>query len=105
MNGNSFGSGFVGDDGNLVGPSINKEQYNTLVNLWKNRDNKTTQIDWDNIYAANYAHNISDPDGSAHYLLERRHNDIQEASASFNYVNTQFDRLKMTLGAMPTLRR
>ena len=98
LNGNSFGSGFIGDDGNLVGPSVNKEQYNTLVNLWKNRDNKTTQIDWDNIYAANYSHNISDPDGSAHYLLERRHNDIQEAAASFNYVNTQFDHLKMTLG-------
>lgn len=93
-----YNGGFVGDDGNLVGPSVNKDQYNALVHLWKTRDNKTTQIDWDNIYESNYANNYNNPDASARYILERRHNDIQEASASFNYVNTQFDHLKMTLG-------
>lgn len=98
LNGTSFGSGFIGDDGNMIGPSINKEQYNTLVNLWQTRDNKTTQIDWDNIYAANIANNYNNPDGSARYIVERRHNDIQEAIASINYTNTQFDHLKMTLG-------
>ena len=98
MNGNSYGSGFVAHDGNLVGPSVDEDQYNALVDLWKSRDNKTTQIDWDNIYAANIANNATDPTGSARYILERRHNDIQEATASFNYVNTQFDHLKMTLG-------
>lgn len=99
MNGNSYGAGFTGHDGNLVGPSVNKAQYNTLVDQWKARDSKTTQIDWDNIYAANFANNANDPDASARYTLERRHNDIQEVNASFNYVNTQFDHLKMTLGA------
>ena len=99
MNGNSLGSGFTGDDGNLVGPSIDVDMYNKLVSLWKTRDNKATQIDWDNIYAANYANNYNNPNGSARYVIERRHNDIQEASASFNYVNTQFEHLKMTLGA------
>ena len=98
MNGTYLGSAWVGDDGNLVGPSVNKEQYNTLVNLWKNRDNKTTQIDWDNIYAANYANNANDPTASARYFIERRHNDIQEATASVNYQNTQFEHLKMTAG-------
>ncbi|MBO4690127.1 MAG: carboxypeptidase regulatory-like domain-containing protein [Paludibacteraceae bacterium] len=98
MKGNSLGSGFVGHDGNLVGPSINAEQYNNLVDLWKARDNKTTQIDWDNLYAANFANNHNDPMASARYTIERRHNDIQEANASFNYVNTKFDHLKMTLG-------
>jgi len=98
MNGNSLGSGFTGLDGNLVGPSVNQEQYNNLVQLWKNRDNKTTQIDWDNIYAANYANNVNNPNGAARYILERRHNDIQEANAAFNYVNTAYDHLKMTLG-------
>ena len=99
MNGNYLGSGFTGADGNIVGPSIDVKQYNNLVHLWKTRDNKTTQIDWENIYAANYANNANNPDGSARYMLERRHNDIQEASATFNYVNTQFKHLKMTLGA------
>ncbi len=102
MNGNYLGSGYVADDGNLVGPSIDRDQYNNLVNLWKSRDNKTTQIDWDNNYASNYANNandaIADTITSARYILERRHNDIQEATASFFYTNTQFDHLKMTLG-------
>jgi hypothetical protein len=93
-----LGSGFTGADGNLVGPSVDMDQYNTLVHLWKTRDNKTTQIDWDNIYAANYANNYNNPDGAARYILERRHNDIQEATASLNYVNTKYDHLRMTLG-------
>ena len=103
MLGNNLGAGFVAEDGNLVGPSVNKKVYNDLVQLWKARDNKTTQIDWNNIYAANYANNFQDAvngkQTSARYILERRHNDIQEANASFLYVNTQFDHLKMTLGA------
>ena len=99
MNGKNLGSGFIGADGNLVGPSVDQAQYNNLVNLWKNRDNKTTQIDWDNLYAANYANNYNNPDGAARYIIERRHNDIQEATASLNYVNTKFDHLKMTVGA------
>lgn len=98
MNGVSYGAGFIGNDGNLVGPSVNEEQYNTLVDLWKSRDDKTTQIDWDNLYAANYANNYNNPTGSARYVVERRHNDIQEANASFNYVNTKYDHLKMTAG-------
>lgn len=102
MKGVNLGSGFVGDDGNLVGPSVDKELYNNLVHLWQTRDNKTTQIDWENIYAANYANNANDAASdtitSARYILERRHNDIQEANASFNYVNEQFDHLRMTLG-------
>ena len=98
MMGNYLGSAWIADDGNLVGPSVNKEQYNTLVNLWKTRDNKTTQIDWNNIYAANYANNANDPTASARYFIERRHNDIQEATAAINYQNTQFEHLKMTAG-------
>ena len=97
-NGNAMGSGFIGNDGNMVGPSVNKAQYNNLVDLWKARDNKTTQIDWENLYAANFANNEINPNGAARYIQERRHNDIQEATASFNYVNTQYDHLKMTLG-------
>jgi hypothetical protein len=94
----NLGEGYTAADGNLVGPSIDKTQYNQLVELWKSRDNKTTQIDWESIYAANYANNITNPDGSARYILERRHNDIQEASAMFNYRNTKYNHLTMTVG-------
>ncbi len=100
MKGNSLGSGFEDpmNPGAWVGPSVNKDQYMNLVNLWKARDNKTTQIDWENIYAANLANNVNNPNGSARYIQERRHNDIQEVNATFNYVNTKYDHLKMTLG-------
>ena len=98
LNGKEMGGAWTGADGNLVGPSVNPEQYNNLVNLWKTRDNKTTQIDWESLYAANYANNHNDPNGSARYFVERRHNDIQEAMAVVNYQNTQFDHLKMTAG-------
>lgn len=98
MNGVNLGSGFIGHDGNLVGPSVDADQYNKLVDLWQSRDNKTTQIDWDMIYASNLANNVNNPKGAARYILERRHNDIQEASAMFNYRNTQFDHLVMTAG-------
>lgn len=69
-----------------------------MVDLWQSRDSKTTQIDWDNIYASNIANNYNDPNGAARYILERRHNDIQEAMANVNYVNTRFDHLKITAG-------
>ena len=100
MNGRQFdpANGFVGNDGHIVGPSVNRDKYNQLVDLWKSRDNKTTQIDWDNIYASNYANNYSNPTGAAHYILERRHNDLMEEMVSLNYVNTKYNRLKMTLG-------
>ena len=102
--GNSLGSGFEDpvNAGNWIGPSVDQDQYNTLVGLWQNRDNATTQIDWNNIYAANYANNANDEKlgvtTAARYILERRHNNIQEANAMFNYVNTNYDHLKMTLG-------
>ena len=97
-----LGEGFIADDGNLVGPSINPDEYNALVHLWQNRDNKTTQIDWEAIYAANYANNYKDDlagtKTAARYMVERRHNDIQEVMGSFNYVNENYKHLKMTLG-------
>lgn len=98
MNGNPLGTGFTGADGNIIGPSIDPKSYNELVELWKSRDNTTTQIGWDALYAANYANNHVNPNGSSRYIQERRHNDIQEAAASFNYAYTGKEHLKLTLG-------
>ena len=98
MNGKSLGSGFIGHDGNLVGPSVDENAYNTLVDKWQSRDDVTTQINWEALYAANYANNANNPNGSARYIVERRHNDIQEAVTSFRYTNTEYKNLKMTLG-------
>lgn len=98
LNGTHLGTGFTGLDGNVVGPSVNEAQYNNLVSLWQNRDNTTTQINWDMIYASNLANNVNNPNGAARYILERRHNDIQEGNLALNYQNSKFDHLKITAG-------
>ena len=81
-----------------VGPSIDVNTYNTLVDLWTSRDDKATQIDWDALYAANNANNVNNKDGSARYIVERRHNDIQEGMINLNYRNTSVDNLTITAG-------
>ncbi len=82
-----------------VGHSVDYASYKTLTDLWTSRDTKTTQVDWDAMYTANYANNILNPDGCAHYIVLRRHNDIAEVLGSFNYQDTRFDHLKITAGA------
>ena len=97
LNGQPLGNGgYI--NGSYVGPSISDETYSSMVDLWTSRDDKATQIDWDALYAANYANNANNPDGSARYMVERRHNDIQEAVANANYRNTSVDHLTTTVG-------
>ena len=98
LNGVGLGMGSIGHDGQWIGPSVNAAQYNQLVDLWQSRDDATTQINWNDIYAANLANNHNNPDGSARYVLERRHNDIQEAMVNIHYTNTKADHLKLTAG-------
>lgn len=84
-----------------IGSSVDQAAYNTLVDAWTSRDNTTTQINWDNLYAANYAYNVNEwnnPLRSSKYMLERRHNDIQEGMLNLNYQNTEFKNLKITVG-------
>lgn len=69
-----------------------------MVDAWMSRDNATTQINWDNLYAANYQNNVTNPTGSAKYMLERRHNDLQEGMLNLNYQNSEYDNLKITAG-------
>lgn len=97
MNDKEMGSGF-NYNGTYVGPSVDKNTYSTLTDLWTSRDDKTTQIDWDALYAANYANNANNPNGSARYMLERRHNDIQEGMLNINYRNTSVEHLIATVG-------
>ena len=85
-------------NGSAVGHSIDFDTYSKLTDLWTSRDDHATQIDWDALYAANYANNVVNPDGSARYIVERRHNDIQEAVANANYRNTSVEHLTATVG-------
>lgn len=98
VNGQNLGTGFVGNDGNIIGPSVDIKTYNTMVDLWKNRDNTATQLNWDAIYAANIANNVNNPAGCARYVLERRHNDIWEVTGAANYEWTGHKNLKLRVG-------
>ena len=85
-------------NGQNVGHSIDMDTYSTLVDLWTSRDDKATQVDWDALYAANNANNVNNPTGSARYIVERRHNDIQEGMINLNYRNTAVDNMTLTAG-------
>lgn len=98
INSGELGEGFVGADGQNLGPSIDPASYNSLVQAWKDRDPNTTHINWDALYAANYANNAADPTGIAKYMVERRHNDIQEGMLNINYVYNSQKNLKLTVG-------
>lgn len=103
MNGNPLQDG-TRVDGTYVGGSVDLYNYEQLTDLWKSRDNAVTQINWDNLYAANYAYNEvnkDDPYRSSKYILERRHNDLMEGAFNFNYQNNAHRdiHLKMTVGA------
>lgn len=97
LNGNKLGNGGYINDA-YVGPSIDSDTYSALVDLWTNRDDNATQINWDALYTANYANNANNPTGSARYIVERRHNDIQEGMINLNYRNTSVDNLTITAG-------
>lgn len=85
-------------NGTPVGHSINLDSYASLTDLWTGRDSDATQINWDALYATNYANNVNNPEGSARYIVERRHNDIQEGMINFNYRNTSVEHLTITAG-------
>lgn len=88
-------------NGMPVGPSIDYQSFKTLTDLWTSRDNNATQINWNSLYAANYAYDENEKDNplrSSKYMIERRHNDLQEGMFNFNYQNTSVDHLKITAG-------
>ncbi|MBR4547683.1 MAG: carboxypeptidase regulatory-like domain-containing protein [Paludibacteraceae bacterium] len=97
LNGKSVGYGSE-YNGYPLGGTVNFENFKTMTDLWKSRDNATTQINWDALYSANYANNYTDPLGSARYMVERRHNDIGEYSGHALYTNNKVDHLKLTAG-------
>ena len=101
MNGQDLGPWQQVEGGYLngwIGPSVDKDLYAQMVNQWTSRDDNATQINWDDLYAANYANNVNNPEGSARYIVERRHNDIQEGMININYRNTSVDNLTITAG-------
>ncbi|MBR5844263.1 MAG: hypothetical protein IKY75_06760, partial [Bacteroidaceae bacterium] len=72
--------------------------YDYLDAQWRENNTDYTQINWDALYRANYLNNESSPNASAHYMVERRHNDLMEAAMNALYTNQLTDKLKLTAG-------
>ena len=57
-----------------------------------------SQLNWEAMYQANYRNNVENPDASAKYAVERRHNDLMETVFNSLYTNQLSSRLKLTAG-------
>jgi hypothetical protein len=68
-----------------------------ITDLWKS-DTGVSQINWDALYQANYKNNITNPDGTAKYAVERRHNNLSELAFNSTYSNTLNKSLKLLAG-------
>ena len=77
---------------------VNTDLYNSLRNEWINNNTDVTQINWAALYQANYLNNAADPSASAHYILERRHNDLMESTLNALYTNQINDKLLLHAG-------
>lgn len=84
-------------NGNQTG-EVNWDAYNELIQDWTDKNSKTTQIDWDELYKANYANNVDNPEETAKYMLERRHNDLMELALNSTYTNQIGKIWKLTAG-------
>lgn len=77
---------------------VNTDLYNHLDEQWRNNNTDYTQINWEALYRANYLNNVATPNASAHYMLERRHNDLMEGAMNALYTNQVTDKLKINAG-------
>ncbi len=59
---------------------------------------RLSQIDWASLYQANYRNNESNPNGSAKYIVERRHNDLMETAFNSTYTNQINSKFRLTAG-------
>ena len=80
-------------------PSFQTDQSikDQITEMWQT-DSNVSQIDWAALYQANYRNNVVDANGSAKYVIERRHNNLMETTLNSTYVNQLSKELKLTAG-------
>ncbi len=57
-----------------------------------------SQIDWEKLYLMNYKNNEINPDGSAKYMVERRHINLMETAFNSTYTDQINSKLRLTAG-------
>lgn len=68
-----------------------------VTDLWQN-DTNVSQVNWASLYTSNYRNNEVNPNGTATYAIERRHNDLMETTLNSTYSNQLKKKLKLTAG-------
>ncbi len=68
-----------------------------VTGAWKNNQD-VRQINWASLYMANYRNNLVNPNGSAKYIIERRHSNLSELAMNSVYSNEITKRLKFSAG-------
>lgn len=80
----------------------NWDMINQLTDIWVNNNTDHTQINWNDLYQANYMQNELDRQSgkksSARYIQERRHNDLMETALNSVYTNQLKRELRLTIG-------
>lgn len=87
----------------LPGFKSNEGIADELRAQWAFEDGKpvnpsVSQIDWDNLYLMNYKNNEINPNGSAKYMVERRHINLMETSFNSTFTNQINSKLQLTAG-------
>ncbi|MDD3079059.1 MAG: carboxypeptidase-like regulatory domain-containing protein [Paludibacter sp.] len=78
----------------------NESLQNQITDMWLSNDYSVSQVNWDALYQANYRNNVNNPNGSAKYSVERRHNNLAELAFNSTYTNQLNKSLKLTAGIM-----
>ncbi|MDD4990796.1 MAG: carboxypeptidase-like regulatory domain-containing protein [Paludibacter sp.] len=73
------------------------ESIDEMTTFWKT-DSDVSQINWNDLYLANYRNNAIDPTGVARYSIERRHSNLMETALNSTYTNQLSKELKLTAG-------
>lgn len=80
----------------IIMGNVDQDLVDELTGQWVNNNTDVTQINWNSLYQSNYLNNVANPDGSAKYVLEERHNDLMTTALNSVYSNQINRRLKLT---------
>lgn len=87
---------------NLPSFAQNADIADELAQMWQSGNTNVTQLNWDELYAANARQNASDNEegvkSNAKYSIEERHSNLMEFSLNSTYNKTVNRFLKVTAG-------
>ncbi len=76
----------------------NDDVKQQITDMWKTQPDVVGQLDWASLYMANYRNNEVNPNGSAKYAVERRHNNLSELAVNSTFTNEITKKFKLTAG-------